>query len=115
AFGCVLFEVLTGRSAFGHETVADTIAAVLHSEPAWGDMPATTPGPVQRLVRRCLERDVRRRQRDIGDARLEIEESLAAPEEPGSAAHAAAGRDVQLRRLTDFAAYKEAPAISPDG
>src|SRR5438093_1171265 len=57
AFGCVLFEMLTGRRAFGGEDVTDTVAAVLKSEPDWTVLPAATPAPIRRLLRRCLEKD----------------------------------------------------------
>jgi len=78
SFGCVLFECLTGRIAFAGETVSDTIAAVLKSDPEWSALPRTTPHAIARLLRRCLEKDAKRRLRDIGDARLEMEEALAA-------------------------------------
>ena len=68
AFGCVLYEMLTGRSAFGRATPTDTLAAVIHSEPDWDALPPRTPPAVRRLLQRCLEKDVRRRLRDIGDA-----------------------------------------------
>ena len=68
AFGCVLYEMLTGRSAFGRGTPTDTLAAVIHSEPDWNALPPRTPPAVRRLLQRCLEKDVRRRLRDIGDA-----------------------------------------------
>src|SRR6185295_18203501 len=74
AFGCVLFEMLTGRSPFSGETVSDTIAAILGREPAWDALPAETPAPVRRLLRRCLERDPKRRLHDIADARIEIDD-----------------------------------------
>jgi hypothetical protein len=82
AFGCVLYEMLTRGTAFRGATISDTIAAVLEREPAWDMLPDTTPAGVSRLLRRCLEKDLRRRLRDIGDARLEIEETLegSAPE-----------------------------------
>ena len=75
AFGCVLFEMLAGRLPLEGKTVSDTLAAVLEHEPAWAMLPATTPETVRRLLRRCLEKDPERRLRDIGDARLEIEEA----------------------------------------
>jgi serine/threonine protein kinase/Tol biopolymer transport system component len=68
AFGCVLFEMLTGRASFGGDTVSDTIARILEREPDWRALPATTPLDVRRLLQRCLEKDSRRRLRDIGDA-----------------------------------------------
>ncbi len=79
AFGCVLYEMLTGRAAFSGETLPDTIASVLEHDPDWTALPTQTPPNVRRLLQRCLEKDVKRRLRDIGDARLEIEEALAAP------------------------------------
>lgn len=79
SFGCVLFEMLTLRRPFIGETVSDTIASVLEHEPNWTLLPAATPPGIQRLLRRCLEKDLHRRLRDIGDARLEVEEALAGP------------------------------------
>ena len=80
AFGCVVYQMLTGRPAFAGDTSPDTAAAVLQREPDWALMPAQTPASITRLVRRCLEKDPKRRLRDIGDARLEIEEALAHPD-----------------------------------
>jgi eukaryotic-like serine/threonine-protein kinase len=79
AFGCVLFELLTGKAAFDGETVSDMIVAVLEREPEWELLPPPTPARIQDLLRRCLQKDSQRRLRDIGDARIEIEEALAAP------------------------------------
>ena len=67
AFGCVLFEMLTGGRAFGRETMTDTLAAIVERDPDWRALPAGTPDRVLRLLRRCLEKDVTRRLRDIGD------------------------------------------------
>ena len=78
AFGCVLFELLTGRTAFSGGTIADTLAAILERAPDWTALPAATPASITRLLHRCLEKDPRRRQRDIGDARIELEEAAAA-------------------------------------
>jgi Tol biopolymer transport system component len=75
AFGCVLYETLTRRQAFPGETTSDTIAAILEREPVWSALPAATPASIVRLLRRCLEKDPRRRLRDIGDARLELDEA----------------------------------------
>jgi len=82
AFGCVLFEMLTGSSAFGRETVTDTIVAVIGAEPAWKALPPDTPGSIRRLLTRCLQKDARRRLHDIADARIEIEDAMATPAEP---------------------------------
>ena len=80
AFGCVLFEMLTGKQVFATgETVSDAVAAILRSEPDWTALPADTPVAVRRLLRRCLMKDPRARLHDIADARLDIEEALAAP------------------------------------
>ncbi len=82
AFGAVLYEMLTGRKAFEGETISDTLAAILKTEPSWTALPASTPLSVRRLLRRCLDRDPKRRLHDIADARLEID---AASEEPPTA------------------------------
>ena len=77
SFGCVLHEMLTGRQAFAGETVSDTIAAILEREPEWKALPDTTPVSVRQLLKRCFEKDPRRRVRDIGDARIELDDALA--------------------------------------
>src|SRR5215813_8401491 len=82
AFGCVLFELLTGKQAFHKETFTDTIVAVLEREPDWQAMAPTTPTAVRALLRRCLQKDKDRRFRDIGDARIEIEEALTETSAP---------------------------------
>jgi Tol biopolymer transport system component len=74
AFGCVLYEMLTGRKAFEGETASDTLAAVLRAEPNWDDLPATISPAVLNLLRRCLIKEPKRRLRDVGEARLLIEE-----------------------------------------
>jgi eukaryotic-like serine/threonine-protein kinase len=73
ALGCVLYELLTGRRAFGGDNVTDTIAAVVRGEPDWTLLPGDTPASIRRLLRRCLEKDRKRRLADAADARLEIE------------------------------------------
>jgi len=70
AFGCVLYEMLTGRSSFGGETLSDTIAKILEREPDWRALPDRTPPTVERLLRRCLEKEPKQRLRDIGEARI---------------------------------------------
>ena len=79
AFGCVLYEMLTGRRAFPGETSSDAIAAILEREPDWTALPAATPPAVCRLLQRCLEKDPKHRLRDIGDVRFELSDSAAAP------------------------------------
>jgi eukaryotic-like serine/threonine-protein kinase len=73
AFGCVLFEMLTGRATFGRDTTSDTIAAILEREPDFSSLPPATPSEIVRLVRECLHKEPGRRLRDIGDARLLLE------------------------------------------
>jgi hypothetical protein len=82
AFGCVLFEMLTGRRAFDAETTTETLVKVLHDEPEWRRLPGDTPASIRTLVARCLQKDPRQRLRDIGDARITIDEALARPEQP---------------------------------
>jgi serine/threonine protein kinase/Tol biopolymer transport system component len=76
AFGCVLFEMITGRRAFGGTDVSETIAEVLKSEPAWASLPPDTPPVLRRLLRRCLTKEPRQRLPEMGTARLDIEEIL---------------------------------------
>jgi serine/threonine protein kinase len=73
AFGCVLYEMLTGRVAFAGETVSDSIAKILEREPDWSALPVSTPPSVRRLLFRCLTKDPKQRLRDLGDARIEID------------------------------------------
>jgi serine/threonine-protein kinase len=77
AFGAVLYEMLTGRTAFPGETASDTMVAILEREPDWNAVPADTPPSVRRLLRRCLEKDRRCRLADAADARLEIDDALS--------------------------------------
>ncbi len=74
AFGCVLFEMLTGKRAFEGETVTDVLAAVLTRDPDWAALPEQTPGKIRDLLRRCLRREAKQRLHDIADARLDLEE-----------------------------------------
>ena len=76
SFGCVLYEALTGKQAFGGETVSHIIVAILEREPDWAALPAGVPAKVRELLRRCLQKDLARRLRDIGDARWELEEAV---------------------------------------
>jgi serine/threonine-protein kinase len=85
AFGCVLFEMVCGRMAFSGETASDTIAAILEHDPAWDRLPDSTPVAVRNLLRHCLEKDPKRRLRDIGDARMELDDALTKPSQIESA------------------------------
>ena len=78
-FGCVLYEMLTGRPAFHGETVEDILAAVREREPDWSLLPADTPAAVIRVLRRCLEKTADRRLHALADARIEIEDAGTAP------------------------------------
>jgi eukaryotic-like serine/threonine-protein kinase len=75
AFGCVLYEMLTGRKPFEGQTLSDTIVAILKHEPDWNALPEKVPANIRRLLRRCLEKDSRQRLRDIGDARIELDDT----------------------------------------
>jgi len=90
AFGIVLFEMLSGRQAFTGETVSEVLAAVMMREIDWSQLPDGVPAPVERLLRRCLEKDPRRRLRDIGEARLALEDFIANPAAATAAASPAA-------------------------
>ncbi|MFQ5917721.1 MAG: protein kinase, partial [Candidatus Binatia bacterium] len=79
SFGCVLFELLTNKRAFEGETISDTVAAILKGEPDWEALPEETPWSIRAMLRRCLQKDSHYRLRDIGDARIEIEEALRTP------------------------------------
>ena len=86
SFGCLLYEVLTGRPAFVGQTTSDTLVSVLEHEPDWGALPRTTPPAVHSLVHRCTRKDKDQRLHDIADARIELEEALAGGASGGSAA-----------------------------
>jgi eukaryotic-like serine/threonine-protein kinase len=110
AFGCVLYEMVTGARAFSGDGVSDTIAHVLMKEPDWTRLPAGTPASIRRLLGRCLEKDSRRRLRDIGDVRLELDDGSQ-----GETAHlvatSAAIRSRNRERLAWFVAAVLAVAL----
>jgi Tol biopolymer transport system component len=85
AFGCVFYQMLTGRPAFGRATMSDTIAAILARDPDWTALPPAMPETLLRLLHRCLEKDVTRRQRDIGDARADLDDTREAPKASAAA------------------------------
>jgi len=82
AFGCVLFEMLTGKQPFVGETLTDILASVVRGEPDWIQLPATAPASVKHLIQRCLEKDVKHRLRDIGDARFELDQTESNDRQP---------------------------------
>ena len=92
AFGCLLYEMLTGRRVFAGETVTDTLAAVIEREPDWSALPQTTPPGLRQLLTRCMAKSLKRRLRDIGDAALDIEQEVEAPASSTSVPKLAARR-----------------------
>lgn len=103
AFGCVLYEMLTGRGPFQRETPSDTIAAVLEREPDWGALPVGVSATLRRLLKRCLHKEAKHRLHDIADARIELDDAASdmgdaqsAPEERSARprAHASSRRYV---------------------
>ncbi len=134
AFGCLLFELLTGKRIFAGDSVSETIAAVQEREPDWQALPATTPARIRELLRRCLQKDPGRRIADIADARHIIEEVRRGQSRWRAVAIAAAavatlgvGAALWLRgparppdrsqwvQLTKFPDSVSQPALSPDG
>ena len=111
AFGCVFYEMLTGEMAFRGEDVTETLAAVIRGEPDWSRLPAATPVRVRVLLERCLRKDPKQRLRDIGDARISLDETLSgAPEPvPAGAPQAAAPR---WRRALPWALFGIAVAVA---
>jgi Tol biopolymer transport system component/tRNA A-37 threonylcarbamoyl transferase component Bud32 len=111
AFGCVLYEMLTGRKPFEGGTISEVLASVIKSEPVWDAIPDTTPPSIQKLVRRCLVKNPKQRLRDIGEARIAIEETISGDADvaAGLPSHGAAGQteigDVKppLRRALPWA------------
>jgi len=106
AFGVVLFEMLTGVRPFGGETMSETLAAIIKDPPSWTALPRSVPAPVQALIRRTLEKDPRRRLRDIGDARLALEDLESGADTPAIApvaAHAPAWRRAALWVIASLA------------
>ena len=97
AFGVVLFEMLTGRQVFSGETVSHVLAAVLKDEPDWTTLPSETPATIRRLLRRCLEKDRKRRFESAADARLEIDDASLAASDDGSPGAVPASRPAWRR------------------
>ncbi|MHC4172663.1 MAG: protein kinase domain-containing protein [Planctomycetota bacterium] len=82
SFGCVLYEMLSGRIPFKGETISDTLANILQTDPEWHALPSTTPANIVALLRRCLEKEPRRRLRDIGDISITLEDTTIELQRP---------------------------------
>ena len=95
AFGAVLYELLTGTRAFAGDTITETLGAIIHKEPDWEALPATTPLRIHELLRRCLTKDAHDRLRDIANVRVEIKLAL---EEPTTVLPIGVGRAAQPSR-----------------
>jgi serine/threonine protein kinase len=145
SFGCVLYEMLSGRRAFAGETRSDTVVAILEREPDWHALPPLTPPHVRQLLRRCLEKDLKHRLRDIGDAAIEpspdqdAKSVIAHPDPPrthglrpwiamaasfaliGAASTAmwlwsrAPSPALKAVPLTTYPGFESHPSLSPDG
>jgi Tol biopolymer transport system component len=111
AFGCVLYEMLTGRRAFDGEGVTEILGRVVTVEPDWSRLPAATPASIQRLLRRALKKDSRQRLGDIRDARVEIEEVGTEAERSAAAAPARGARLAWIAPLAITASVIVALAI----
>ena len=113
AFGCVLFEMLTGTRACAGEDVSDTLAAVLRGEPEWTALPADVPPAVRTLIRRCLEKDRQQRIGDMSAALFVLNEPtiLAPPASVSPAAVAIAPRPALWRRVATHAGAALAAAV----
>ena len=112
AFGVVLFEMLTGERLFAGDTVSDTLASVLKDAPRFTALPASTPPRLRRLIERCLERDIRLRLRDIGEARVEIGKiASGAPESGAIVAAVTAAPGTANRRVAPIVITTAAVAI----
>lgn len=114
AFGSVLYEMVTGRRAFGGEDVGDTLAFIITKEPEWTALPADAPHAIRRLLRRCLEKDRKRRLADIADARLEFDERDADPalDRGGEAPRTTTGHRRLLLGAAAFIAIASAAAVT---
>jgi Tol biopolymer transport system component len=96
AFGVIVYEMLTGMAMFSGETASETMAQVIMKEPDWAALPAYTPTRIRELLHRCLTRDPRMRLRDIGDARIAIEETIATPQAETSTPSVVSSRSVPI-------------------
>ena len=119
AFGCVLYEMLTGRLAFEATTVADTTVKILEREPDWDRLPATLHPRMRDVLRRCLDKERKNRWHDIADVRVDVQQVLADPDRTGAQPDAVVGAHSPLaapqpagwRRAMPFAATVIATAL----
>ncbi|HEY6945407.1 MAG TPA: protein kinase [Candidatus Acidoferrum sp.] len=112
AFGCVLYEMLTGRGAFDGETTSDILACVIRAEPDWSALPASVPMRIRELVQRCLQKDPKQRLQAIGEARIVIDRLIAgAPEAVAAPTHAAIEPRPVWRRVLPWGVAAIAVAI----
>ena len=113
AFGCVLYEMLTGRPPFEGDTMSDTFVSILERDPDWVALPAATPASIRRLLERCLRKDPRKRLHDIADAILDIDDAATMPPgTTGAEAIASSGRVRVGRALLWLAAAALAVALA---
>jgi eukaryotic-like serine/threonine-protein kinase len=113
SFGCVLYEMLTGKQAFAGETITDILGGIVKLDPDWNALPDNLPPAVRSLLRRCLRKDRKLRLHDIGDARIEIEEALTAPAaQPVSSATKAPVKRVRERLAWGLAGLLAVAAIA---
>jgi hypothetical protein len=112
SFGVLLYELLTGTSPFARPTTTETLASVLTAPPDYARLPASTPPVVLRLVRRCLDKDKKRRWQHIGDVRIGVEEALEAPSMEARPESAAPRRAVAGQGLTSIAGIAAAAIVA---
>ena len=105
AFGCVLFEMLTGEAVFDRGTIAEVMAAILEREPEWQRLPRTAPQPLRDLLRWCLQKDMTRRLRDIGDAGPMIMEAMVRLNDRDPEVSPTASRSLGVARWTAAAGW----------
>ena len=105
SFGCVLFEMLTSRRAFEAEDVSETLAVVLRGEPSWGDLPRDLDPRMTAVLRRCLQKDPRKRWQAVGDLRFELEQIASHPLDPAAAGGTLAAKPPFVRTVPMVVAF----------